>query len=105
MYSHWMHTVQNKARTTLEQTREAMKTYYDQREIPQPDIEIGDLVILNRKNVRTKRPTKKLSPRLYGPFKVIETRGNRAFKLDLQPRWKIQPIFHVSLLELYKVSD
>ena len=81
------------------------KEYSDQGATPQPDIEIGDLVILNTKNVKTKRPTKILSPRLYGPFKVIETRGNRAFKLDLQPRWKIQPIFHVSLLELYKVSD
>ena len=26
MYTHWMQTVQNKARKTLEQTREAMKT-------------------------------------------------------------------------------
>ena len=105
MYSHWTKTVQEKARTSLQQIQEVMKKYSDQRTTPQPDIEIGDLVILNRKNVRTKRPTKKLSPRLYGPFKVIETRGNRAFKLDLQPRWKIQPIFHVSLLELYKFSD
>ena len=48
---------------------------------------------------------KKLSPRLYGPFKVLEKRGNRAFKLDLSPRWKIHPVFNVSLLEPYKVSD
>ena len=27
MYTHWMQTVQDKARTTLEQTREAMKKY------------------------------------------------------------------------------
>ena len=30
MYTHWMQTVQNKARKTLEQTMEAMKKYYDQ---------------------------------------------------------------------------
>jgi len=29
MYTHWMKTVQEKARTTLEQTRDAMKKYYD----------------------------------------------------------------------------
>ena len=101
MYTHWMQTVQNKARKTLEQTREAMKKYYDQRTTPQPDIDIGDLVMLNAKNIRTKRPTKKLSRGLYGPFKVLEKRGNRAFKLDISRRWKIQPVFHVSLLEPY----
>ena len=72
MYTHWMQRVQDKARKTLEQTREAMKKYYDQRATPQPEINIGDLVMLNAKNIRTKRPTKKLSPRLYGQFKVLE---------------------------------
>ena len=61
--------------------------------------------MLNAKYIRTKRPTKKLSPRLYGPFKVLEKQGNRAFKLDISPRWKIHPVFHVSLLEQYIVSD
>ena len=105
MYTHWMQTVQNKARKTLEQTRETMKIYYDQRATPQPDIDIGDLVMRNARNIRTKRPTKKLSPRLYGPFKVLEKRGNRAFTLDISPHWKIHPVFHGSLLEPYKVSD
>ena len=67
-----MQTVQNKARKTLEQTREAMKKPYDKRATPHPDIKIRDLVMLNAKNIRTKRPTKKLSPRLYGQFKVLE---------------------------------
>ena len=51
MYTHWMQTVQNKARKTLEQTREVTKKYYDRRGAPQPDIDIGDLVILNAKNI------------------------------------------------------
>ena len=105
MYTHWMQTVQNKARKTLEQTREAMKRYYDERTTPQPDIDFGDLVMLNAKNIRTKHPTNKLSPRLCGPFKVLEKRGNRAFKLDISPRWKIHPVFHVSLLKPYKITD
>ena len=105
MYTHWMQTVQNKAKKTLEQTGEAMKKDNDQRVTPQPDIDIGGLVRLNAKNIRTKRPTKKLSPGLYRPLKVLEKPGNRAFKLDISPRWKIQPVFHVSLLEPYKVSE
>ena len=105
MYTHWMKTIQEKARTTLEQTREAMKKYSDQWATPKPDINIGDLVMLNAKNIRSKRPTKKLTSQLYCPFKVLEKRGNRAYKLDIPPHWKIDPVFHVSLLEPYKVSD
>ena len=42
---------------------------------------------------------------LYGSFKVIEKRGNRAFKLEISQRWKIHPIFHVFLLEPYHHSN
>jgi len=59
--------------------------------------------MLNAKNIRTKQPTKKLSPRMHGPFKVLEVKkGEPAFKLEISPRWKIHPIFHVSLLEPYQ---
>jgi len=105
MYMHWMKSVQENAGTTLEQTREAMKKYYDRKATPQPDIETGDLVMLNAKKIKRKRPTSKFTPRLYGPFKLLEKKGNRAFKLDILARWKIHPVFHVSLLEPYKVSD
>ena len=64
MYTHWMKSMQENVRTTLEQTREAMKEYYDQRATPQPDIDVGNLVMLNAKIIRTKQPTKKLTPRL-----------------------------------------
>jgi len=62
MYTHWMKTVQENARTTLEQTREAMKKYYDRLATPQPDIEIGDSVMLDTKNIKSKRPTRKFTP-------------------------------------------
>ena len=95
MYTHWMQTVQNKARKILEQTPEAMKKYCEQRATPQPDIDIGDLLMPSAKNIRTKSLTKKLSPRLYGPFKVLEKLGNRAYNLDISPRWKIQSVLPV----------
>ena len=77
-----------------------MSKYYDRKARQQPDIKVGDLIRLNGKNIRTKRPTKKLSLRLHGPFKVLEVKkGERAFKLEISPRWKIHPVFHVSLLE------
>ena len=100
-----MQTTQLKAREALHRTRESMNKYYDRKAKQQPDIAVGDLVMLNAKNIRTKRPTKKMGPKLAGPFKVMENRGNRAFKLEISPRWKIHPIFHVSLLEPYRHSN
>jgi len=105
IYTHWMKTVQEKARTTLQQRREAMKKYYERRARPQPDIDIGDLVMLNAKKIDSKGPTGKFTARFYRPFKVLEKRGNRAVKLDIAGRWKIHYVFHLSLLETYKVSD
>ena len=35
----------------------------------------------------------------------MDKRGNRAFKLEISPQWKIHPIFQVSLLEPYRHSN
>jgi len=53
------------------------------------------------KNIRTKPPSKKLSPKLYCPFNGLEKNGRRASKLEIFPRWKIHSVFHVSLFESY----
>ena len=82
-----------------------MSKYYDWKAKLQPDIKVGDLVMLNAKNIRTKRPTQKLSPKLHGRFKVLEViKGERAFKLGISPRWKIHSVFHSSVLEPYQAS-
>jgi len=88
----------------LSYTQEVMKKYYDQEALQQPDYKEGNLVMLNGQNIRTKRPLKKLSPKLYGPFKMIEARVQRDFKLEISPTCWIYPTFHVLLLEPYRVS-
>jgi len=60
--------------------------------------------MLNGKNIHTKRPTKKLSPKLYGPFKMTQAKGQQAFKLEISPMWTIHPTCHVLLLEPYRIS-
>ena len=100
-----MQTTHQKAQAALKKTREDMSKYYDWKAKLQPDIKVGDLVMLNAKNIRTKQPTKKLSPKLHRPFKVLEVKkGEWGFKLEISPRWKNDPVFHVSLLEPYRVS-
>jgi len=105
LYAHGMQDIHQQVKHTLENTRESMKKYYDRKATEQPSIEVGDLVMLNAKNIRTKRPSKKLSLKLEGPFKVVEKKGSRPYKLEISPRWKIHPVCHVSLLDPYQASN
>jgi len=105
LFAHWMQAIHQQAKQTLENTRESMKKYYDQKATTQPNIKVSDLVMLNAKNIRTKRPSKKLSSRLYGPFKVLEKKGSQSYNLEIARRWKIHPVFLVSLLEPYRASN
>jgi len=49
--------------------------------------------------------TPKLSPRRYGPFKVVSQISKVAYKIKLPPTWKIHDVFHASLLMPYKETD
>ena len=82
-----------------------MSKYYDKGKKEHPAYAIGDLVMPNAKNICTKRPTKKLAPKLYGPFRIREKIGSRSFRLELQTRWRIHNVFHVSLLEPYRANN
>ena len=62
------------------------------------DFKVGDLVWLNCKNIRSLRPCRKLDFKNSGPFKIIETVGKYAYKLEFPKSIKIHPVFHVSLL-------
>jgi len=61
----------------------------------------GTLVMVNRRNIKTTRPTVKFDDKLIGPFKIIHAVGSHAYRLDLGTR-AIHPTFHVDLLHLYK---
>ena len=41
----------------------------------------------------------KLSPKYYGPYKVLQNIGTMAYKLDLPTSSWVHPIFHVSCLK------
>ena len=49
--------------------------------------------------------TSKLSPRRYGPFKVVTIISPVAYQIELPPHWKIHDVFHASLLTPYKETE
>lgn len=80
----------------------AMKRFYDRRHSTSPDYKTGDLVYLDATYLRSDRPCKKLDDRRFGPFKVLEKVGSRAFRLALPTTWsRVHPVFHTALLHPY----
>jgi hypothetical protein len=69
----------------------------------------GDQVLLSLKNtynpIDRNRPTKKLTPRFAGLYTVTQVISSTAYKLDLPSNMKIHPVFHISLLKPYQVSN
>jgi len=69
----------------------------------EPQFKVGDWVMVNAKNIKTKRPSKKLNYKLRGKFEIEKLCGTNAYRLKLPPlSGKIHPVFHVSLLEPYR---
>ena len=63
---------------------------------------VGDKVVLPTKHLHLDQhlPTK-LWRHWAGPFRVSKVVSPMAYGLDLPPRWKIHPVFHVSNLKRY----
>ena len=60
------------------------------------------MVYINRKNIKTKRPSDKLDHVRLGPFPITEVLGKVTYKVKLPTHIRIYPVFHVSRLELAK---
>jgi len=104
-YGHWMQTVHEESRKGLEAAQERMRRYTDPSKREPPAYQVGDLVMLNGRNIRTRRPSKKLDHKNHGPFQIEKIVSPLAVRLTLPRKWKIHNVFHVSLLEPYRTSE
>ena len=80
-----------------------MKQFVDQHRTER-DFDIGDYVYVKLQPYRQQsivmRSNQKLSPKYYGPYKIIDRCGEVAYKLALPSSSQIHPVFHVSQLKV-----
>jgi hypothetical protein len=88
-------------KTELEKSSKRMKKYGYQSRIEPPSFEPGNLVMLNGKTIKTRRPARKLEHKMYGPFEILDIISHTAVRLGLPNRWKIYSVFHVSLFDRF----
>uniref|UniRef100_A0A803TM75 Gypsy retrotransposon integrase-like protein 1 n=1 Tax=Anolis carolinensis TaxID=28377 RepID=A0A803TM75_ANOCA len=86
----------------LKEAHKKYKTFADRKRKEGDKLERGDLVWLSTKNIKLGLPSKKLSPRFIGPFKIQGIINEVTFQLQLpKSLGKIHPVFHRSLLKKY----
>ena len=66
-----------------------------------PLFQIGDKILINAKNIRTRRPSKKLNHRYLELFPITKLIGTKAVRVGLSKTMHCHNVFHVSLLEPY----
>ena len=84
------------AKAALVQSKDDMARYYDRKRTRAPEYVPGDMVYLEANDIRTTRPSQKLSHKRLGPFPVVKKVGNGAYRLRLPPSMsRLHPVFNV----------
>jgi len=71
------------AKSALTKAKDDMAKYYNQRRSPAPTFAPGDKVYLDSSDIQTTRPSRKLSHRRLGPYRVERRVGRYAYHLTL----------------------
>jgi hypothetical protein len=88
----------------LQKIYDRMGRYWNRGKKEPPKYEVGDLVMLKGTNLKTRRLSKKLDNKLHRPFQVEKVITLTAIRVTLLRSWGIHNIFHVNLLEPYRMS-
>jgi len=78
-----------------------MKKWADKKRRPR-EFQVEDVVLVKMyAHTRLDGQHQGLLLRYEGPFPILEKVGAHAYKVELRPKTKYHPIFHVSLLKRY----
>jgi Chromo (CHRromatin Organisation MOdifier) domain len=100
-----LYRAQEDSEALWSQTQRTAKAYYDKKR-KERSFQVGELVMLAAKHIRTLRVSKKLADRFLGPFKILSRKGQNAYTLELPQKYgRLHPTFHVSLLEPYRMRE
>jgi len=91
-----MESATEEAKSAIRKAQEDMTRYYNWRRSLAPIFKPGDQVYLDASDIRTTRPSPKLSYRRLGPFKIERQVGLLAYRLKLPHGLRqLHPVFNV----------
>ncbi len=88
-----------KVHDNISRMQEKSTKYQNKKRKTTPQLKEGDKVYLLTKNLRTRKPSKKLDHVKVGSFLVKKAKGPVNYELDLPKDAKVFLVFHISLLE------
>ena len=93
------------AKSALAKAKDDMAQYYNQHQTPALEYQVGDKVYLDASDIRTTRPSQKLTHCYLSPFTIVWKVGWNAYRLRLLTSMsRLHPVFNVIKL-LLTTSD
>jgi len=91
-----MESATEEAKSAIRKAQEDMTRYYNRKRSPAPVFQAGDQVYLDASDIKTTRPSLKLSHRRLEPFKIERQVGPLAYRLKLPHGLRqLHPMFNV----------
>jgi len=91
-----MKSTTEEAKSAIRKAQEDMTRYYNRRRTPAPMYKPGDRVYLDASDIKTTRPSLKLSHRRLGPFEIECQVGPSAYHLKLPHGMRqLHPVFNI----------
>jgi len=82
----------------MEGAQETMKKQFDKKRRNPQELQEGENIWLEAKNIYLNKPSKKLDQKRYRPFKILKAIGQGVFQLKLPEGWMIHNVFNEDLL-------